>query len=72
MGCQQVQAHFHVYHLMQTKESGAFRLELDARFSTDADGIAESLGLQTSHKMELETITRLLAAKMSEKTLFMF
>jgi Restriction endonuclease NotI len=63
-------AHFHVYHLMQNQESGGFRLELDARFSTDADGIAESLGLQTSHKMELETITRLLAAKMSEKTLF--
>jgi hypothetical protein len=55
---------------MQTQESGAFRLELDARFSTGADGIAKSLGLQTSHKMELETITRLLAAKMSEKTLF--
>jgi hypothetical protein len=64
-------AHFHIYHLMQNQENGAFRLELDARFSTDADGIAESLGLQTSHKMELETITMLLAAKMSEKTLFM-
>ena len=64
-------AHFHVYHLAQKQESSAFRLELDIRFSTDADGIAESLGLQTSHKMELETVTRLLATKMSEKTLFM-
>jgi len=64
-------AHFHLYHLTQNEESSAFKLELDARFSTDADGIAESLGLQTSHKMELETITKLLAAKMSEKTLFM-
>ena len=63
-------AHFHVYHLAQMQEGSAFRLELDTRFSTDADGIAESLGLQTSHKMELETINRLLAAKMSEKTLF--
>lgn len=64
-------AHFHVYHLMQNQESSAFRLELDVRFSTDADGIAESLGLQTSHKMELETINKLLAAKMSDKTLFL-
>ena len=64
-------AHFHVYHLMQNQENSAFRLELDARFSTDADGIAESLGLQTSHKMELETINRLLAAKISDKTLFL-
>lgn len=63
-------AHFHVYRLAQNQESGAFRLELDARFSTDADGIAESLGLQTSHKMELETINRLLATKISDKTLF--
>jgi hypothetical protein len=54
---------------MQNEESSAFRLELNARFSTD--GIAESLGLQTSHKMELETINRLLAAKMSDKTLFL-
>jgi|SRR5579859_4044517 len=64
-------AHFHIYHLMQNPERSAFKLELDARYSTDADGIAESLGLQTSHKMELETINRLLAAKMSEKTLFL-
>ena len=63
-------AHFHIYHLMQNQENSTFRLELDARFSTDADGIAESLGLQTSHKMELEIINRLLATKMSEKTLF--
>ncbi|HEU0002407.1 MAG TPA: NotI family restriction endonuclease [Ktedonobacteraceae bacterium] len=64
-------AHFHVYHLTQNEESSAFRLELDTRFSTDADGIAASLGLQTSHKMELETITRLLATRMSNKTLFL-
>ena len=51
-------AHFHVYRLAQNQESGVFRLELDARFSTDADGIAQSLGLQTSHKTDQETINR--------------
>lgn len=61
--------HVHVYHLMQQKESGSFRLELDIRLSTDADGIARGLGLQTSHKVELEQFTRLLAAKISAKTL---
>ena len=63
-------AHFHVYHLLHLQENGMFRLELNERFSTDADGIATSLGLQTSHKMELEHLLRILAAKLSEHTLF--
>jgi hypothetical protein len=63
-------AHFHVYKLNQEEEDSSFRLELASRFSTDANGIAECLGLQTSHKMELEAITKLLATKISEKTRF--
>jgi hypothetical protein len=65
-------AHFHVYKLQSQEESGAFRLELAARFSTDANGIAEGLGLQASHKMELEKIVGILASKMSERTRFYF
>ena len=62
-------AHIHVYHLKQQDSESLYRLELTSRLSTDADGIAQSLGLQTSHKMELEQITRLLTAKISDKTL---
>lgn len=63
-------AHFHIYRLQHQEESGAFRLELAARFSTDANGIAAGLGLQASHKMELEKIINILASKMSERTRF--
>jgi Restriction endonuclease NotI len=63
-------AHFHVYKLHQAYQQGAFRLELDTRFSTDADGIARSLGLQTNPKLELEEILRKLRAKLSENTRF--
>ncbi len=63
-------AHFHVYHLMQIQESSAFRLELGERLSTDANGIATSLGLQADHKVELEHLMRILSTKISEKTLF--
>jgi hypothetical protein len=38
--------------------------------STDADGIARSLGLQANPKMELEAITAILSSKLSEQTLF--
>ena len=46
------------------------RLGLDTRFSTDANGIAECLGLQTNQRMELEQIIKLLGTKISQKTLF--
>lgn len=62
-------AHFHVYSLRQTANN-QLQLELDSRFSTDANGIAESLGLQTNQRMELEEMTRILASKLSANTLF--
>lgn len=64
-------AHFHVYKL-SNEETGAFRLDLSARFSTDVNGIAQCLGLQTSHIMELEEISRILEAKMGPGTLLHF
>ncbi len=50
--------------------NSSFRLGLDTRFSTDANGIAECLGLQTNQRMELEQIIKLLGTKISQKTLF--
>ena len=63
-------AHFHVYNLKHDDENGSFRLGLDTRFSTDANGIAECLGLQTNQRMELEQIVKLLGTRISERTLF--
>jgi hypothetical protein len=65
-------AHFHVYKLQQHGEHALFQLELSSRFSTDANGIAECLGLQTNQRMELEEVIRVLEAKISDKTLFTF
>lgn len=61
--------HIHVYGLIQT-EHDMLRLELGARFSTDAEGIARSLGLQAEPKIELEEIIRLLETKIAKDTLF--
>lgn len=64
-------AHFHVYGLRE-EETGNLKLDLDARFSTDANGIAECLGMQTSHTVELEKITKTLESKISPSTLLNF
>lgn len=63
-------AHIHVYSMQQADENSPFKLELDARFSTDANGVAESLGLQTDSKMELAAVMKVLKSKLSERTLF--
>jgi hypothetical protein len=58
--------HFHSYRL---SESGAaWRLELDSRVSTDAEGIAKCLGLQAESKVELQIIIAELEKKMSSNT----
>lgn len=61
-------AHFHIYKLIE-EDNGNFKLDLDARFSTDTNGIAECLGLQTSHVMELEEILKILESKVNTSTL---
>lgn len=60
----------HVYKLKQDEANCSFHLGLDTRFSTDANGIAECLGLQTNQRMEFEQIVKLLGTKISQKTLF--
>lgn len=58
--------HFHSYKL---NESGAvWRLELESRVSTDAEGISKCLGLQAEARVELEVIISELEKKISSNT----
>lgn len=61
--------HIHSYALNRG-DNFSFRLGLNSRFSTDADGIARSLGLQADPNMALEHIVKVLEAKISPETLF--
>lgn len=61
--------HIHSYAMNKTK-GHAYRLELDSRLSTNAEGIAVSLGLQAEANMELGTIIEQLESKISAETLF--
>ena len=61
--------HIHVYNLNEGNE-GLLRLELESRYSTDANGIAKSLDMQAEAKLGLEEIIRLLETKISDETLF--
>lgn len=63
--------HIHTYTLNQI-EDGFYRLDLNERFSTDAEGIAVSLGLQADPNIALEKITANLEARISQDTLFTF
>lgn len=59
--------HFHSYKLDESETS--WRLELESRASTDAEGIAKCLGLREEPKVELEVIVAELERKMSAHTL---
>jgi hypothetical protein len=61
--------HIHTYNLAQAPD-GALHLELDSRFSTDSNGIALSLGLKASPRINLDEIVRILESKISDTTLF--
>ena len=60
--------HIHAYKLVES--DGEFRVNLDARLSTDAAGVAKCLGIQADTKIELEAIINELEKKVSAKTLF--
>ncbi len=62
--------HIHSYKIAEAN-GGSLRLVFDKRSSTDSQGIAKSLGMQTSPKVDLEEITRMLEAKMTSETLFL-
>ena len=59
---------FHPYRLDKT--AAGHRLVLSERYSTDAKGVADCLGIQAETDVELRQITTLLEQKISHKTLF--
>ena len=61
--------HLHAYGL-DLQVSGALKLVMRSRLSTDADGIGICLGLQAEAKVELELIVQALQAKISTLTIF--
>lgn len=61
--------HLHAYKL-NLQEDRSYRLGLDARLSTDTEGIGACLGLQAEARVELELIIRTLESKISVSTLF--
>jgi len=61
--------HFHSYRLEKQADK-SFKLLMQARLSTDADGIGKCLGLQTEARVELEQIMEALQSKLSPSTLF--
>lgn len=60
---------FHVYNFMPSATS-AWHIALVERLSTNAEGVARSLGLQADPRIELEHLTNTLQAKISPATLF--
>lgn len=61
--------HFHAYRMgVQTDKS--YKLTMQSRLSTDADGIGLCLGLQAEARVELEQIIQALQAKISVSTVF--
>ena len=61
--------HLHSYRLEAVKDK-PYRIELDSRISTDADGVGRCLGLQADGRVELAQIIESLEGKISEATLF--
>jgi hypothetical protein len=59
--------HFHSYQLLSSKSK--FHLSLHERASTDADGIAQCLGLKVEANVDLEVMLKMLESKISERTL---
>ncbi len=59
--------HFHCYRLLA--EKSRFHLSLQERASTNADGIAQCLGLKAEAKIALGEMLKMLESKISEKTL---
>jgi hypothetical protein len=61
--------HLHPYR-MEKQSDKTFKLILQSRLSTDAEGIGRCLGLQAEPRVELELIVKALEAKLSPNTLF--
>ena len=62
--------HLHAYSFRASQATGELTLAMSNRISTDADGIATSLGLQAEARVDLDQVVRALQAKISARTLF--
>jgi len=62
--------HFHAYGLTTAPKNEGHKLELIKRLSTDTDGIAKCLGLQSEAKVDLDVILRSIEQKITARTLF--
>ncbi len=62
--------HFHAYSVGGQADCN-HSLVLENRLGTDAEGIAQCLGLQTEAKVELEQIINILETRISSDTLFL-
>jgi len=62
--------HFHSYTVK--RQNGLLRLCLSHRYSTDSNGIAKLLGLNTSPNVEMEAIKKLLEGKITDETRLVF
>lgn len=60
--------HIHAYDLVGINDDLRHYIKLSKRISTDAEGIAKSLGLQAEAKIELQQIIALLESKISLNT----
>lgn len=61
--------HLHAYRL-DIQADNSYKLTMQSRLSTDADGIGLCLGLQAEARIELEQIIQALQEKISASTLF--
>ena len=61
--------HFHSYR-MDLQADKSYKLTMQSRLSTDADGIGLCLGLQAEARVDLKQIIQALQAKISASTLF--
>ncbi|MEO5360381.1 MAG: hypothetical protein H7843_08015 [Nitrospirota bacterium] len=61
--------HIHAYK-MDRQPDYSYKIAMQSRLSTDADGIGTCLGLQADARVELEQIILALQAKISDSTLF--
>jgi len=61
--------HFHSYAMKET--ANTLHLSLSSRKSTDSNGVATCLGLESEAEIDLEEIVKKLEIKISDKTLMM-
>lgn len=62
--------HIHAYEYIEDQKRLKTSIELARRISSDAAGVAASLGLKADAKVEMEIMIKRIESKISDKTLF--